>query len=132
MDDSTLSFKNYLSRAWTDKKGKFVIDSPETFDSLKMIGMMSKPQNDSLQFVIGRLTQDVFDDYLIASLKTISAHSEDDRVHVAFLDNSPARKSAKIQRFCRNNGILLIYSIPNYPEATPIELMWRFLETPLR
>jgi transposase len=48
------------------------------------------------------------------------------------IDNASWHKTLKVQEYCKNNNITLLFLPPYAPEYNPIERVWSFLKTKIK
>ena len=49
-----------------------------------------------------------------------------------FIDNASWHKTLKVQEYCENNNITLLFLPPYSPQFNPIERVWSFLKSKIR
>jgi len=49
-----------------------------------------------------------------------------------FIDNAPWHKTKKVQEYCEENNITLLFLPPYSPEYNPIERVWSFLKSKVK
>ena len=49
-----------------------------------------------------------------------------------FIDNASWHKTLKVQEYCENNNITLLFLPPYSPQFNPIERIWSFLKSKIR
>lgn len=55
-----------------------------------------------------------------------------DRPIVYLIDNAPWHKTKKVQEYCEENNITLLFLPPYSPEYNPIERVWSFLKSKVK
>jgi hypothetical protein len=131
-DETSICPQNYKKRCWGARGKQTVISSNLQYTSLKLFGLISSSELYSMQIHKGSSSHLIFDNFIIESLKRYFRRSGHSKIVTLFLDNSTLHKSKSFLDFCTKNRIFLIFNLPHCPTLNPIELLWRFLKSPLK
>jgi hypothetical protein len=131
-DETSICPQNYKKRCWGPAGKQTVISSNLQYTSLKIFGLISSSELYSMQIHKGSSSHSIFDNFIIESFKRYFRRSSHSKIVTLFLDNSTLHKSKSFIDFCAKNKIFLIFNLPHCPTLNPIELLWRFLKSPLK
>lgn len=132
IDESSICPTNFKQKGWGYKHQKLTVSSRIKYDGIKLFGVLSRTKIFALQFLKGNASQVLFDFFIIQVMKRYLVTSNGSRIPVLFMDNSPLHRSKELERFCRNNKIMIVFNLAHNPELNAIERLWRFLKHPLK
>lgn len=132
LDESAICPSNFQKRQWRARGQSNITASRMRYEKLEVLGALSTEGIIATQIVVAGFSGKVFTAFAAKAIRRAQTNLQPNQQLVVLLDNASRHMSAELFAFCRSNQVVLLFNIPHFCAANPIEYAWEFTKRPFR